>query len=521
MTKSFFCLWVACALLFSTLGRASDKPHTEDAGTQQRELGLQAVRRAVAIAQETDVASAGQLFVFAGGAVRTLDPSAARNYYSQALAMAEKLPVASSVNQRVSVQTSAVAGMAHIDPIAAMELFRRIDRPEWTQQPNVDMRSWSVSEVARELFRRNGFSKVDELTALFDYLGDTGQYPYAASSYLMSELQKRHESDRLLQVFSDALRHLENDVQFVSAPTEFTELLLDHARALPSSMAVAGIRGAVGAGKRSDAKQHKNNDRAEQRTMVLNKGESQVRIKKQATFVALRLMPLASRLDTNLAEELRRGDPDLKAATALSSQSDLNKIAKGSPGLIIGDGSQPPPGPNMFREYEVAGELKELSERDPANALARLPEVQDPRLNVQTQAAIAVSLARTDPARAASLLESAWSKSAKIEDAPTRLPALVSIAEAWLALNNPRRVQSVVAEGISIAREMYEEGKDAKVDIFLGRHGVNELATLASILARVDPWSSMQLAESIDRPEAKAYALLQVAQTLLNPRQQM
>jgi hypothetical protein len=73
----------------------------------------------------------------------------------------------------------------------------------------------------------------------------------------------------------------------------------------------------------------------------------------------------------------------------------------------------------------------------------------------------------------------------------------------------------VVSDGLSLAQKMYSASKDQKVDFFLLRPGVDEFGTLAGMLARVDSQASVELAQSVDSPEAKAYVLLSIARALL------
>ena len=454
--------------------------------------------------------------MFAGGAARTKDPHAALSYYREAMEIAEEMPLTSATNQRVSVQEAVVAGIATVDPVRAIDMFHRIDKPNWTAHSGMDMRTRAAYRIEQVLVQKTSTSQADQLMALFKYAGDTGEYPYEAASHFISALHKDRKDARAAQVFGEALQYLQKDDKYAATPANFTDLLLANADFLSPTLTTTGIRAAVESARRFDTQHHTEGAQAEQRTMVLSDGPDQIRARKQATYIALKLLPLASRLDPSLADDLKKQDSDLQAGTAGATDEEVARLAGGQGSTIVGnDPSSGAQAAAWLHQQAISNQLVQLSETDPDKSIAGLDQVQDTALSVNTQAAIARNLAGSDPNRAAALLERAQAKSAKIDDPKERVSALMAIAEAWSELHNTERVRSVVAEGIPIAQKMYEDGKNAKVDTFLMRPGVNELAGLIGVLARVDARGSMDMADSIDAPEVKSYALLSAAQVLL------
>lgn len=505
-------------LLFLTIFvAAEDQPRSRSYSTKQKQLGMETLRRALALAREADISDTAQLLAFAGSAVRASNPTLARTYYLRALGMTDNIALNSPNDLRVSIQNSSVAGIATSDPIFAMQLFRRIDKPDWTAFPEIDLRYVAASTIVQSMVAKTGTSKAEDLAALLAYAGDTGEYPYKSASILLSALEERHQKDLISKVFSDALRHIQEDETFTSAPGDFADLLLSHSNSLPPSLCVAGIQAAVEAARRFDGKQ-KEDASTEQRTMVLGNGKSQVATRKQATYIALRLLPLASRLDNRLAEELKQHDSDLQAATAGASHDELANLASSRTSVVVGGGGiASAQVAGIMRDQAKSQKLLELSQRDPEKAIASLSGIQDVATKVRTQVAIAQNFIHSDPARAAAILESAWNDSAKIVDTKEHVMVLEIIADAWSKMNDREHVRSVVSDGLSLAQKMYSASKDQKVDMFLMRPGVDEFGEFAGLLARVDPQASVELVQSVDSPEAKAYVLLNIAQALLHP----
>lgn len=507
----------AAYFLFLAVFAAADQPRSRSAPTKEKQLGMETLRRAVDIARVADFSSAAQLLAFAGSAVPATDPGLAKTYYLQAMDMADNMPLASPSDLRVTIQNFSVSGIAKNDPIFAMQLFRRVDKPEWTAHPESDMRDVVARAIVRSFLAKFRTSKANELATLLAYAGDTGEYPYKSASTLLSALEESHQEDLISKVFSDALRHTQEDYTFTSAPGDFTDLLLSHSNSLPPSLCAAGIRAAVEAARRFDVKE-KERVGAGQAMMVLDSGKSQFTISKQATYIALRLLPLASRLDSRLAEELKSHDPDLQAATASASNDEVASLANSRANIVRGGGGVASAEvAGVMRDQGESQNLVDLSKRDPEKAAASLSTIQDVAIKVRTEAAIARNLIHSDPARAAAMLDNAWSDSEKIIDTKQRVVALEIIADNWSALKDPGHVRSVVSDGFSLAQKMYSASKNQKADVFVLRPGVDEFATLAGLLARVDPQASVELAESIDSSEAKAYVLLSIARTLLNP----
>lgn len=488
--------------------------HAGIVSTDQKQLGIEMLQRGVAIARELDASSAGPLLLLAGRASGT-NSALAKAYYLQAMDVADNMPLTSPTDLRVGVQNSSVAGIATSDPILAMQLFRRIDKPDWTASPESDMREMAASAIVRSFVAKTGTSKANELAALLVYAGDTGEYPYSSASTLLSALEEHHQKELISKVFSDALRYIQEDETFTSAPRDFTDLLLAHSNSLPPSLCIAGIQAAVEAARRFDAKQE--HEGAKRRTMVLDSGKSQVAISKQTTYIALRLLPLASQLDNNLAEELKRHDSDLQGATAGASNDELAKLASSRTSIVAGGGGvSGAPVAGVMQDQAESRNLVDLSQRDPEEATASLDRIQDAAIKVRTEAAIAENLIHSDPARAAAMLERAWSDSEKITDTKKHVVALVIIAEDFSKLKARGHVLSVVSDGLSLAQKMYSASKNEKVESFTLRPGVDEMGELAGLLAEVDAQASLQLAESIDSPEVRAYVVLNIARVLLN-----
>jgi hypothetical protein len=510
---------LAVSLLFLTsFVTAVDQPRPRADSTKQKQLGMEMLRRAVALAREANVSDAAQLLALAGHAVRASNSALAKTYYLRALDMTDNMPLNSPNNLRVSIQNSTVAGIASNDPMLAMQLFRRIDKPDWTAFPEIDMRYVAASAIVQSIVAKTGTSKADNLAELFVYAGETGEYPYNSASTLLSALEERQQKDLISEIFSDALRHIQKDKTFASGPGDFTDLLLSHSNSLPPSLCIAGIQAAVQTARFFDGKQ-KGDANTEQRTMVLDTGKSQLAISKQATYIALRLLPLASRLDNDVAEDLKHYDSDLQAATAGASNDELANLTSGRISVLVGEGgvASAQVG-NIMHDQAESQRLEELSQRDPEKAIAGLSGVQDAETKVRTQAAIAQNLIHSDPARAAAMLESARNDSAKIKDIKEHVVVLEIIADVWSKLNDREHVRSIVSEGLSLAQKMYSASKDQKVDMFLWRPGVDEFGELAGLLARVDPQGSTVLVQSVDSPEAKAYVLLSIAHALLELR---
>jgi len=509
-----------CLLLFLVVAHLSagdKKPSTPATKPDNKEFELQIISGAAAIADQAEPASAAQLLLRAGAALNATDPSLALHYYRRAFIASESIPLVTPSNVRAGVQGGIAAGVAELDPKLAMALIRRADRPDWTAYPSEDFRLRPVHVLVQTLIARKTIVGVKQATELFSYLGQTGQYPYPAATEVISFFHDHHQDWRSNQIFTEALGYAREDSQFASTPDEFSKLIVSSSNIVSASLLASGIRVAIDAARRSDSKP-KEDENSNSRTLILNADHGQVTIHRESTYIALRLLPLAMRVDAKLADELKRSDPDLRTVVDQST-GDLSSLSKAPAAVLMGEASpQAALGVGSeIRKYAAFRDNQQLAQSAPSKALQGIDEIDDPYLKAKALAGVAKAFETSDPNQAQSALIRSSDFADKIDDPSKKAEALVSAAEVWADLGNAAQVVSITDAAFSIARKVYDEAKTTRTDLpSFFRPGVQLLVAVAEQRARVDAAGSVQLSQSILEPEVRAYITLGVAKVLLS-----
>jgi hypothetical protein len=108
---------------------------------------------------------------------------------------------------------------------------------------------------------------------------------------------------------------------------------------------------------------------------------------------------------------------------------------------------------------------------DPKGAISLAENIKTPALRIRGVAEISRGLAKTDPARAVSLVDEAESNVNKLSDEQQSVDAIIPIASAWFALGDRKKALSALSRGYSLAAALYKEQEERGAndeDLFLG-----------------------------------------------------
>jgi hypothetical protein len=233
-------------------------------------------------------------------------------------------------------------------------------------------------------------------------------------------------------------------------------------------------------------------------------------------------LQLAKSLDPNLAADLERSDSDLDTIVKNQSTAELTNWSNASLATLHGDS-----GPVQFQEFkQLIGEQHTLrdvelkSNTDADDALSLSKSIKSAPLRVQALAAIAKSLVKSDPHRAASLLDEAESAMKTISDDDQRVEVIVPVASIWGQLGNKKRALSLLSAGYSMAEALLKkEGEDheATDEVILLGPAASALVRLAQAEATVDFPNAVARANSFSgTPAVQGLLLIEVARIILS-----
>lgn len=489
------------------------------------ELALELINSAVRTAESCDAVSEGFLLLIAGDAITGMDPVRAQDYYAKSFEVAQGL--GQSGARRV-LQQSVVARMAGLDLDRAVELLEKADTPDITLEPRADVRSNLARTLVTQLLNTGASNNTDKALMLLQYLGDTGQYPYSAAEVIVDYFHRNGFDERAAELLSEAVNRFRNDDRFESSPSQFVELIVEAEGKVPKSALVDAIRTAV-AGANADERSG-NREQTQAKSSVAS--EFELPILRRRAYVIENLLPVASRIDSSTAEELR----NLRAGI----EQTIAKLAPRAPAGASGSPRRAASAGTMGQEADrfeeekpetLVQEVMKLADQKPLEALTLAERIEAPGFRGQALAAVGKSLAHSDPPTAVSALQLAedsarlvdHGSATSLEDVEKatgmKVEALAEIADAWISLGNRNRAWALASEGFTevlgfvnkqaVASSKVSSGLDGPA-IWLGR--------LARLEAGLNVAQAAKHAESISSPRLRAYALLSVAIEILQPR---
>lgn len=450
-----------------------NRPAVLAKGSQRREAALAAVASAVHMSSKLSPELRGFLLAEAGMAVAGVEPAKAVQYCTLAFDTAEEMALLDPYDLRIGVQEGVVANMVRLDPEKAADLLMQADRPQWTGYPDDDPRSRSALLLVGRLLQSGGDKNLQKIKELLDYLGATGKYPYRAASLVIQFLGKHQRRGDAAAVFQSAVAYFDKDSQFPTSPDEFADLIVSNAAALPGSALVPAIRAVVDKAEKAE-QNAASSDAPPHRRFMLSTSNGTIPVSKKSTYLALRLLPLAKKLSSDLADDLEQHDPALNSMVKDLSPEQLTTLSQGRLAVLNSDSdpssSQMQGFAEKVNDQRVLQKIRTMG-NDSKGAISLAETLNSSGPRIQALAEIARSLSESDPARAASLLDEAESSLEKVEDKQEAVQAVLPIASAWAGIADRNKALAALSRGYSLTTALYQKEEESGAtdeDLLLG-----------------------------------------------------
>lgn len=500
----------SAASLRQTARMGTDPSSSKAAGAPDTSLALKIIASAVAITENCEPVSQGFLLLLAGDAAIQVDRRAAISYYSKSFEVSRLLPRSGT---RLGLQLALATRMTRLDPDRALALLEQMDPPDVAPNPNLDVRSGVASPIVAGLLRE-GPDGAERAASLLDYLGDTGQYPYAAAGQVIDFFHARNEKWRANAVFLDALNHFLNDDRFDNSPDEFVAL----AEGARDKIESNALLDAVGRVLLLARQQDSLGDQGLEQTGLAN-GGGNMRVQRHLSRVLGRLLLVASAVDPSAADEL---NDEYAALTSIEA----GRSSQTSPsGLGPNTGTSS----GMPKQQVPAQEQRELAVTSPSGASSGGLESSSLADRSLELARTAKRLARHDPSAASSLLHQAEAQALAVDfrssDAPAdrrqlmdlKVEALAETAEGWAALGDERQASRLLTAAFATVLEFLDG--QAVVESAIPS-GLDSEASLLGRLARLEtdlnPQQALRRAASIPDLRLRAFTVLSVAMEVID-----
>jgi hypothetical protein len=514
---------LALAVLPLGAQRPPEKPHPAltNQGVNQadpiRDLAQRLIAGGVANASRLEPERQGFLLTLAGDALAPTDMKEAMAHWREAFEVTEGMVLTDPAGARAGTQEGLVLRFANYDPVIGLEFLEEMDRPQWTNYPNQDNRKRAIKLIVDKLLQRDQPGDLDKVQEALRYAGDTGEYAYSAAADVVDFFHERGESARIQQVFSEALGYTAKDERFGETPDDFAELILASEGKVSADLLARAIRSAI-ASARVREEREKENGAAPKRTISLVSGDERLDMSHVSTYISLKLLPLARRLNPDLANELVEQDPQLQRVARTTGSENLGRWEGAQP-VFIG-GAVTPQRLHEIQEDVEAGQalrkVEQAASSDPLTALSDANKIQPISIRVRALAAAAGVLAKSDPGKARSALEEAGSLADKIQEPVQKIAALFRIANGWGRVGDVRSASKTISTAFGLGISEYErQGDNAEGMAHLVSPPTSWLARLMRLEADLDPRTASGLADRISDPALQGYMELTAAREIL------
>lgn len=427
---------------------------------------------------------------------------------------------------RVALEKNAVAALSRVNPMAAMDLFWRVEAPAADERGNYpeDVRADAAAVIFPRYFEdqiqtasakgpeSRVHSALDEIHHHAIQIAQTGEYPYRAMAAVIKKLaQTKNEQSDINLIFTEAVRfYSETKPKFRNRHAEFLVLLQTAIDTVSDSALVhAGIDQFV-KNTRVPAVQANISFEAEYRTQA---GEV-IKFNDRERSLLFRALPSIRKADPGLAKSL-----DAEFANFNRASENMTYI---SGGVVEGSFSAQETAAMhaRMRQISLLGLIQARQQTNPAEATKLTEELSDGGLRVVAVASTVPGLMLVDSNAAKAAYNEQRSKLQEISDDRVRLAATIAMAKAASTADNHGDFRSLAGEAFSQATEMYKadyrERPDIRPDL---RKGYSELSDLATFTARHDLVWTMEFIRSIQNTELRAHLLTYAADAIADEAQ--
>jgi hypothetical protein len=491
-----------------------NKTHSNPDEQARRELAVSLVVGAVEAAGKLDPESQAMLLTQAGHAISLIDAEKAKGYWEAAFRLSLQMEAADPNPVRWQTQLSVVTQYAHVDVDRALELLRAMDVPVTGEPLDYDPRANGAFVVVDCLIERHAEGDFDKAWGAIAYVADTGEYPYASATLLLEAFHKRGQDSRATEIFAEALGHFQKDNGFRDSLEGFIGLISSSDGKVPDHLLRDGVRLALGEARRRDDEATKQPERKPTTYVLPSFEKGPLRFRTQSTCTAFRLLPLARRLDAQLARQMEEDDAELKALLGQMKPEDVTARSAYSPQEVSSPQDEARLGPPL-NENQMMGVMKSILQSVYPDAEIKAPGAVEAPVGDDVRLRFLVGIARgvgkENAEKGAALMHEAESLLEKVNDPEKKARVLVEMAEAWATMKDSKRATAELDGAFHLLMDLYRKSAENLPDGYQRLRAAPgySLYRIAYVETSFDPQQAARRAEAI--PDTRLRAAYQLA----------
>lgn len=391
-------------------------------------------------------------------------------------------------NNRQAMQKNALVVLSSVDPSLAADMFKQQDLPDFKE--GEDYRVWAAGPLFSSLWRTKQQKSLHTIKSLSIWMGDTGEYPYAAVGDVMLELSKTRHGALVNGLFADGEYAYETSSRrFFGASQDYVEFLLRVHSIVDRALLSGSLRNLV-----TQLEDTTPPDKPKIQVQVDNKSGTHS-FNSLEDGLLYRLLPVIKDTDPELAESILHRNRSLSAETlpALNENNTWRAVA-------LNDTQLGQPEVNAaFQRQSLQGAL-DVAAQDPNQGMQLARKIGDPEMRDIAVASIMPQYLATESSVSGSELTDIERRFAKMRPDEDKLKLEVALIRIYFALHRDADAQALVNRAFDLGTELVAEDMPAHP----GRNvypanGAEDLFSLANYLGEhaPDPAVAWGLIESV------------------------
>jgi hypothetical protein len=407
---------------------------------------------------------------------------------------------------RPAFKKNSVEALSAVDPVGAFKLLTRIDAPE--NNASEDLRASAAEEIFERLWEVKGQPALHAIKSKAREIGTTGEYPYLAMGLISTKLIGKAQADTAQTIFREALGFYDDGPRVRSADTQFVTYLKGSWTSLPAALREESLRIVV-----AHLTRERNPDAnvTEMGRISTSKGIAFFHSAQMTLLYSL--LPKIRELDPEWASHLEDEHSDLKQAASNgtfqyeSNVKVVNEAGAASDQVAaVGD---------HMLQLGALSRIKAQAMTNPEEASQLLASVNDPELQAEALANLALGYATRDPRRASDLLVTAQKGADKLPSGLPKLRALTSLAESSAGLGDLQHAEDAMQKAFDLGEELVNEDRDMHPGESVDQtEAFEELASVTRLGARVEFGATMRRLDHLRDDALRTFLLIAAAEGL-------
>jgi hypothetical protein len=350
---------------------------------------------------------------------------------------------------RASMQKNALTALSRIDPQRAAQLYTTQDTPDmWNQTVSTeDYRAFGTRTLFPNLWSQSGVSAVPTMRRIADWIGSTGEYPYAAMADIANKVVQDNKP-LAEDLVSDAISSFKSNKGFLDKDQEFTSFILAIQKTVRSSL----VRDAIEA-ELASLEAAERDENVARFSIQAADSQHTVQFKNQAEYIAYRLLPIVNQMDPAWAEEVK------------DKYSILHYLPQApQTGSVRVTGAVTLPGESVSNSDVISAmdnhrllQVQMLAQNDPKQAAEIAQQIQDSGSRAVALATLVPSFVKLDQQKAGDWFKGANDELERVPPGRTRLKLMVALVGDLLATGRMEQATAMFDKAFDYGEELFEQ----------------------------------------------------------------